>query len=356
MHSFVRAVLFTTILFGAEARAEPVETEIPNVTAELAELRTDGGVLRLAVRYKNNGSEEAYTDRMEAGRISIADTKSKQKHLPIRDANRHVIGGPIGDDIDGGRLYLRMPPGSEGPPVVVLRAVTGRHDGECRAPPDVSVRGCRRHRGTESDRVGEANTQLAVRRRCHARVRKTCGSIAESTPQARPCGRCRRTGPATRAYFEYRNVYLFDPVAKRSYPVMKDSEGKMQASPITTDIGHGSMIPDWSKPILMSLTMQAPPDDVTRVDLILPDFLPFEGIAIEGLGGAGAGGIAAAGKSLGLEGALKELQAKVEPEEIAIDLSADVLFDFDKADLKPAAETTLGEPPRSGELAPQRSR
>jgi outer membrane protein OmpA-like peptidoglycan-associated protein len=137
-------------------------------------------------------------------------------------------------------------------------------------------------------------------------------------------------------------VYLFDPLAKRSYPVMKDSEGNMQASPVTTNIGHGSMIPDWSKTILMSLTMQAPPDDVTRVDLILPDFLPFEGISIEGLGGAGAGGIAAAGKSLGLEGALKELQAKVEPEEIAIDLSADVLFDFDKADLKPAAETTLG--------------
>ena len=91
----------------------------------------------------------------------------------------------------------------------------------------------------------------------------------------------------------------------------------------------------------MSLTFQAPPDDVKTVDLILPDFQPFEGVAIEGLGGAGTGGIAATGKSLGLEGALKELQAEVTAEEIKIDLSADVLFDFDKADLKSAAEGQL---------------
>jgi hypothetical protein len=50
---------------------------------------------------------------------------------------------------------------------------------------------------------------------------------------------------------------------------------------------------------------------VERADLLLPQFLPFEGLAIEGLGGAAAGGIAAAGKTLGLEGALKELKAEV---------------------------------------------
>ena len=114
-----------------------------------------------------------------------------------------------------------------------------------------------------------------------------------------------------------------------------------QASPRSDDIGGGYIIPNWGKPILMSLTFQAPPDSVKTVDLILPDFQPFEGVAIEGLGGAAAGGIAAAGKSLGLEGALKELQAEVTAEEIKVDLSADVLFDFDKADLKPAAEGKL---------------
>ena len=142
-------------------------------------------------------------------------------------------------------------------------------------------------------------------------------------------------------YFEYKDVYLFDPAGKRKYPLLKDSEGFFQAQPLTVKMGGGRIIPDWNKPILMSLTFQAPPDTVKTVDLILPDFLPFEGVAIEGLGGAGAGGIAATGKSLGLEGALKELQAEVTAQEIKIDLSADVLFDFDKANLKPTAEGKL---------------
>ena len=144
------------------------------------------------------------------------------------------------------------------------------------------------------------------------------------------------------SYFEYGYVYLFDPAKKRRYPLLADTQGGYQATPNRDDMGRKSFLPAWEKgPILMSLTFQAPPDDVTRVDLVLNDFLPIEGVALDGLGGAGAGGIAAAGTTLGLEGALKELEAEVTPQEIKIDLSADVLFDFDKADLKPAAEAQL---------------
>ena len=78
-----------------------------------------------------------------------------------------------------------------------------------------------------------------------------------------------------------------------------------------------------------------------RADLLLPQFLPFEAVTIEGLGGAAAGGIAAAGTTLGLEGALKELKAEVTAAEIKIDLAADVLFDFDKASIKKEAEPSL---------------
>ena len=78
-----------------------------------------------------------------------------------------------------------------------------------------------------------------------------------------------------------------------------------------------------------------------RADLLLPQFLPFEAVAIEGLGGAAAGGVAAAGTTLGLEGALKELKAEVTAAEIKIDLAADVLFDFDKASIKKEAEPSL---------------
>jgi outer membrane protein OmpA-like peptidoglycan-associated protein len=50
-----------------------------------------------------------------------------------------------------------------------------------------------------------------------------------------------------------------------------------------------------------------------------------------------------AGVSLGIEAALKDLNAKVTDREIRIDLAADVLFDFDKYTLRPAANDSLGK-------------
>jgi outer membrane protein OmpA-like peptidoglycan-associated protein len=47
------------------------------------------------------------------------------------------------------------------------------------------------------------------------------------------------------------------------------------------------------------------------------------------------------GTARGLEGTLKDLGAKVTEKEIVIELATDVLFDFDKYDLKPAAVGTL---------------
>ena len=47
------------------------------------------------------------------------------------------------------------------------------------------------------------------------------------------------------------------------------------------------------------------------------------------------------GMSLGVDATLKDLGAKVTEREIRMTLSADVLFDFDKADLKPEAVDSL---------------
>jgi outer membrane protein OmpA-like peptidoglycan-associated protein len=49
------------------------------------------------------------------------------------------------------------------------------------------------------------------------------------------------------------------------------------------------------------------------------------------------------GISLGINGALKDLNAKVTAREIRVDLAADVLFDFDKFTLRPEADKTLKE-------------
>ena len=107
----VPAILVAALLFlvPAAARAQPVETELAGVTAEVLELRQDGGVLRLAVRFANGGAKAAEFSRYGVDRIVLVDVKSKKKHFPLKDANGQYIGGPIGDWIDGGRIALKIP-------------------------------------------------------------------------------------------------------------------------------------------------------------------------------------------------------------------------------------------------------
>jgi len=65
--------------------------------------------------------------------------------------------------------------------------------------------------------------------------------------------------------------------------------------------------------------------------------LPGKRLAIRGQS------VAIVGVARGVEATLEALHAEVTEREIRIDLSADVLFDFDKADLKPAADADLGK-------------
>jgi outer membrane protein OmpA-like peptidoglycan-associated protein len=337
----VAPLLFVAIFLAVtSALAEPVETEIDGVTAEVAELRTSGGVTRLAVRFINGGTKKAETDLYAVGKIVLVDAKSKQKHFPLKDASGYFIGGPIGDTtIDGGRIRVVLETGQRGVAWAYFNALPVGTVVSVEVPQmfpfeDVVVTegpGSLLSAGVAKSIPAGAVATLASAKRADQALKVQLKLAAE------PGVKVDLRSP----YFMYKDVYLFDPVGKRKYPLLKDTEGLWQASPRKNDIGGGYIIPNWSKPILMSLTFQAPPDDVKTVDLILPDFEPFEGVAIAGLGGAGAGGIAAEGKSLGLEGALKELQAEVTAQEIKIDLSADVLFDFDKADLKPTAEDKL---------------
>ncbi len=324
------------------ALAEPVETEIDGVTAEVAELRTSSGVTRLAIRYKNGNAKEAGTDRYEVDKIAIVDVKSKQKHSPIKDANNRFIAGPIGDEIGGGRIYVRMPPGQEGVAWTYFDAIPSGTVVSVEVPqmfPFEDVTVTEGPGALTSAKSAKSIPPSALATLVSAKRADQALKVRLKLAAAEPGGRVKLRS----SYFEYKDVYLFDPAKKRRYPLLADSAGGYQATPQTENLGGQSFLPNWEKgPILMSLTFQAPPDNVTSVDLVLNDFLPFEAVAIEGLGGAAAGGIAAAGTTLGLEGALKELQAQVTPQEIKIDLSADVLFDFNKSDLKPAAKTQLG--------------
>ena len=109
------ALIAGALLLGSGvARAEPSETEIPNVTAEVIELRSSGGVTRLAIRYTNGGAELAWTETFALAKVVLVDVKSKKKYFPIKDANGQFVGGPIGNDLDGGRIHVKLPPGQAG--------------------------------------------------------------------------------------------------------------------------------------------------------------------------------------------------------------------------------------------------
>ena len=336
----VSAILFAALfLVPTTAQAQPVETEIEGVKAELVELRQSGGVLRLAVRFANEGANMADLNAFEVGRIVLVDAKSKKKHLPLKDANGQWVAGPIGDDIAGGRIVLRIPAKQSTLVWAYFEPLAAGSTMSVEVPHVFPF---------ENVPVTEGPSKIFSSATATTTPGGGVANIVSSKRGDQVLNvRLRLTPEKGRdvnlldSYFRFKHVFLFDPVAKRKYPLVKVTDGDFQGQPLTVPGDGGSFVYDWRKTTLVSLTFQAPPDTVQRADLLLPQFLPFEALTIEGLGGAAAGGIAAAGKTLGLEGALKELKAEVTATEIKIDLAADVLFDFDKAEIKKQAEPSL---------------
>ena len=135
-------------------------------------------------------------------------------------------------------------------------------------------------------------------------------------------------------------TYMVDPKNRQKYTVVSDADKEPIASS-STQLGDnaGQEIPPglamnfWVK-------LAAPPENVNAASLTVYGAPPFDNLPISG-SGTGGGGSAVAGAVIGFEAALKDLGAKVSPTEIRIDLAADVLFDFDKADIKKEAEPAL---------------
>jgi outer membrane protein OmpA-like peptidoglycan-associated protein len=336
------SAIFLASLLGlppAAALGQPVETELASVTAEMVELRQANGLLRLAVRFTNSGPKAADAPRYGVERITLVDVKSKRKYLPLKDATGQYLAGPIGDWIDGGRIALRLPlkqsnivwayfePVAPGTVMNVELPYVFPFENVPVTETSSKLIGSSTAKSTPGGAIAAVVSAKRADQVLNVRLRL----------QAEPGATVSLGG----SYFEYRDVFLFDPVGKRKYSMVKDADGNFQGLPLTVKSNGGSFILDWRRTTLVSLTFQAPPDSVTNIELLLPRFLPVEAIPIEGLGGAAPGGVSAAGRTLGLETALEALNAEVTPTAITIDLAADVLFDFDKASIKKEAEPSL---------------
>jgi photosystem I P700 chlorophyll a apoprotein A2 len=333
------AVWLGTGMRTALAQSAPQETDIPGVTADLAYLRQYDGALHIGVRLHNgSGKDVSVSKALRYADVVLIDRKANRKHFAVKDANGHFLAGPIGDWNEGGRWFLKLPADSNTVMWLLFEPVTPGSKLSLQAPylqpmDDLSVEEGPPAPGAVStaDAPGIiATVQSATRADGQLRVRL---KIVNSGSRA-----------ASGAAIRYVDVYAVDPQGKRAYALLKDADGQFIAEPHSDKNEGGRWFLSAVGPnqqTFMALTFQAPPDSVGAVDLIVPRFAPFEAVAIAGQGGAEAGGIAIAGKSVELQRALKDLNAEVTPQEIKVNLSADLLFDFNKSDIKPAAEPEL---------------
>lgn len=138
-----------------------------------------------------------------------------------------------------------------------------------------------------------------------------------------------------------RQAYLTDPQNRKKYTVVTDKEKHPLASSSLQLAENGGAGIEPGGALSMWAKLAAPPEDVKTISLTVFGAPPFDNVAISGSGTGSMAGSAVSGSAVGLDAVLKDLGAKVTDAEIRIDLSADVLFDFDKADVKKAAEPQL---------------
>lgn len=342
-----RSVVFASIvicLAAAPASAQPPrdqETDLPGVTARLLSVRRDEGVVVVAIALRNTGSADARSSTaLEFSQFVLVDGAGGTKHFPLKDQNGHYLAGPVSDWNGGGRWFPIVPgrgartvwamfePLKAGAKVNIQAPLLPPFDDldidalVARPPDDAGIpRGA--FIGTDVSAV-RANDQLKLRVK-----------IARAP-----------SGFVDPAALKFADVFLLDPVTRRQYGLLKDRDGKWLAQP-ASDANEGgryflSAIPANGQ-VFLNLAFTPPPDSVRSVLLLLPFFAPSEPIGIQGTAGAAENGASVAGRSIGLEQALSDLKADVSPRQIKVTLSADVLFDFDKAELKPQAETSLAE-------------
>jgi outer membrane protein OmpA-like peptidoglycan-associated protein len=338
MRYLVILLLLGSVYFAVSVSAQQ-ETEVQGLTASLEELRQFNGVLRLKIALKNSGDKASSgSTALEYGKIMLIDAQSKQKHFGLKDADGHFLAGPISDWNGGGRWFPKVAKGETAFVWVLFEPVASGSKVSVQVPlmlpfDDVLVKdSAPSNTQVVQGSMPPLKARLISARRAEGKLRV---NLKISNPS-----RTVAAGGAIR----YTDVFVLDPKSKRKYPPLKDTEGIYQAQPLSDKNDGGRWFASYARPeteTLMSIMFPAPPDAVNQVDIVVPGFLPFEAVPLVGSGGASDGGIGVAGQSMALEGVLKDLNAEVTPQEIKINLAADVLFDFDKADLKPEADPQL---------------
>lgn len=334
--------LALTALCAASARAADVTTttDIPGVSARLAYARQYDGVLHVGVALSNSGhSEASLRQAMVYGEAYVIDPTAKQKHFPLKDTQNLFLAGPVSDANDGGRWFPKLPGDSEALVWLLFEAVPAGRAIDIHLPSVgpmekvIPVEGAPEDGTSAACAVHPVVGKLVSAKRDEKALRV---QIELSNPGTKPA--------ATKAIV-YKDVFVLDPVGKRKYGLLTDSAGQFVASPVSDHNDGGrwfAKVPANGKAVL-NLTFQAPPDRVKSVSIVVPWFAPFEAVQMEGAGALTDAGSGVAGDTKNLDATLKDLGAEKTADGIKVALSADLLFDFDKSELKKEADPKLAE-------------
>jgi outer membrane protein OmpA-like peptidoglycan-associated protein len=334
------ALLVAGTLTLPASAAAPQDTDIPGVTAEIAFLRQYNGVLHLGVLLHNPADKPAArAQALSYADVVIVDAKANKKYFPLKDANGHFLAGPISDWNNGGRWFAKLPSRSDALLWVLFDAVAVGGSVSLQGPFFGSF-----------DKLAVSETPPGQGQEVGGAAGFRASVLSASRGEGQLKVRIKvfnsENAGIGAGIVSYRDVYALDPQGKRSYPLIKDSEGVYIASPLSDKKDGGRWFPNTIErggQAILALTFQAPPDSVRMVDVIVPGLYPFEGVAITGEGGAADSGLAVAGKSAELTQVIKDLGADDTPKAVKVNLAADLLFDFDKADINPGAEPQLAK-------------
>ncbi|MGE5243104.1 MAG: OmpA family protein [Betaproteobacteria bacterium] len=335
VHRTVAILAVALAATSARAQTGAQETDTPGVTSEIAYARQYNGALHVGILFRNTTAKATEPAAVTFNEFTLVE--GGRKHFPLKGPDGRYIAGPVSDWNSGGRLWLAVPANGQVLVWAVFTPVSATKidvslptSQPFDAVPVTAAPPAARDAGSA---LGGLRLSLVSAMRTEGQL-KVRLKIANSGKAADEGG------------IEYADAYVLDPASKKKYTVVKDADGNYLAQPVS-DKNNGGRF--WlsnvspGRQTFMALTFTAPPDAVKSVDIVIPEFEPLENVALAGQGGAADEGQTVEGRTIGLRQALQDLHAAVTPRQVKVSLAADVLFDFDKADLKKEAEPALAK-------------
>jgi hypothetical protein len=270
----------TFVMSGRVAVAQPIPTEIPGVTAEVLELRSAGGILRLAIRVVNTTASPTTPAEIRFSEVALLDMNLMTKTFGLTDPAQRYLAGPATDWEQGGRWQTTLPPKKDAIlwmyfPAAAPGAVVTVQVPRMRPFENVKVT---QGQGTVTSAQSAGSTPAGFTATLIYAQRQGQDLRVQVRLDAAPGATASVPDPEILAG----DIFVFDPAAKRKYTMSKDPDGTFLAQPLTDKSQGGRLLLDTlSAPRVLTLMFLAPPPSVSTVDLIIPRFLPFEAVTLE---------------------------------------------------------------------------